>query len=55
MTDIASRVENLNKQYPSTPLRTGRIGGPQAGALLGTGSRSVPELTGRRSSGKAAP
>ena len=30
MTDIAIRVENLSKQYPSTKLRTSRIGGPQA-------------------------
>ena len=30
MTDIAIRVENLSKQYPSTRLRAGRIGGPQA-------------------------
>jgi lipopolysaccharide transport system ATP-binding protein len=29
MSDIAIRVENLSKQYPSTPLRTSRIGGPQ--------------------------
>ena len=26
MTDIAIRVENLSKRYPSTLLRTGRIG-----------------------------
>jgi len=30
MSDIAIRVENLSKQYPSTRLRAGRIGGPQA-------------------------
>jgi hypothetical protein len=30
MSDIAIRVENLSKQYPSTKLRAGRIGGPQA-------------------------
>ena len=30
MTDIAIRVESLSKQYPSTQLRAGRIGGPQA-------------------------
>jgi hypothetical protein len=38
MSDIAIRVEHLSKQYPSTPLRTspstklraGRSGGPQA-------------------------
>jgi hypothetical protein len=30
MTDIAIRVENLSKQYPSTKLRAGRIGGPRA-------------------------
>ena len=30
MTDIAIRVENLSKQYPSPSRRTGRIGGPQA-------------------------
>jgi hypothetical protein len=30
MTNIAIRVENLSKQYPSTKLRAGRIGGPQA-------------------------
>ena len=30
VTDIAIRVENLSKQYPSTKLRTSRIGGPQA-------------------------
>ena len=47
MSDIAIRVENLSKQY--------RIGGPEAGALLDTGSRNVPELTGRRSSREAAP
>ena len=29
MTDIAIRVENLSKMYPSTPLRTGRIGRAQ--------------------------
>ena len=29
MSDIAIRVENLSKQYPSTPLRAGRLGGPQ--------------------------
>jgi len=26
MSDIAIRVENLSKRYPSTTLRTGRIG-----------------------------
>jgi lipopolysaccharide transport system ATP-binding protein len=30
MADIAIRVENLSKQYPSTKLRASRIGGPQA-------------------------
>jgi hypothetical protein len=30
MSEIAIRVENLSKQYPSTKLRAGRIGGPQA-------------------------
>ena len=29
MTDIAIRVENLSKRYPSTKLRTGRIGARQ--------------------------
>jgi len=30
MSDVAIRVKNLSKQYPSTWLRAGRIGGPQA-------------------------
>ena len=30
MTDIAIRVENLGKRYPSTPLRTRRISALQA-------------------------
>jgi hypothetical protein len=29
MSDIAIRVEHLGKQYPSTLLRAGRIGGPR--------------------------
>jgi hypothetical protein len=30
MSDLAIRVENLSKLYPSTALRTGRIGAAQA-------------------------
>jgi hypothetical protein len=30
MSDLALRVENLSKRYPSTALRTGRIGAMQA-------------------------
>ena len=40
MSDIAIKVENLSKRYPSTPLRAGRFGAKEeqhdtfAGALL---------------------
>ena len=39
MNDIAIRVENLSKQYPSTWLRAGRIGGPSTGLRTGPQAR----------------
>ena len=45
MDDIAIRVENLSKQYPSTQLRAGRIGGPslRPGSVQATGLRTGPQ------------